>query len=151
MSDAFLLLSILFIGGLLIIAVLVAVALQRRSLADDSPLSNSRLLLGECHRCGYNLNRNTSGVCPECGTPVIDNADLRVPGRMTCCLCGKLLGSEDREDNGLLTLPTVALPSREPLSKFIGAQVHRSCYALWPHRRRFEQLMEKASERDRWK
>jgi hypothetical protein len=23
-----------------------------------------------CRRCGYNLHGNTSGVCPECGTPV---------------------------------------------------------------------------------
>lgn len=22
----------------------------------------------ECHKCGYNLTGNTSGVCPECGT-----------------------------------------------------------------------------------
>ncbi len=21
-----------------------------------------------CHKCGYNLKANTSGVCPECGT-----------------------------------------------------------------------------------
>ena len=24
---------------------------------------------GGCHACGYNLTGNTSGVCPECGTP----------------------------------------------------------------------------------
>jgi len=23
-----------------------------------------------CNQCGYNLTGNTSGVCPECGTPV---------------------------------------------------------------------------------
>ena len=27
--------------------------------------------LGVCHHCGYNLTGNTSGVCPECGTPTI--------------------------------------------------------------------------------
>ncbi len=25
---------------------------------------------GQCHRCGYNLTGNTSGVCPECGTAI---------------------------------------------------------------------------------
>lgn len=28
------------------------------------------LRLHGCHRCGYNLTGNTSGVCPECGTPI---------------------------------------------------------------------------------
>ena len=23
-----------------------------------------------CHKCGYNLTDNVSGICPECGTPV---------------------------------------------------------------------------------
>lgn len=26
-----------------------------------------------CHRCGYGLTGNVSGVCPECGTPVNPN------------------------------------------------------------------------------
>ena len=26
--------------------------------------------LGLCRACGYNLTGNTSGVCPECGTPI---------------------------------------------------------------------------------
>ena len=25
---------------------------------------------GHCQSCGYNLTGNTSGVCPECGTPI---------------------------------------------------------------------------------
>jgi hypothetical protein len=25
--------------------------------------------IGHCRHCGYNLTGNTSGVCPECGTP----------------------------------------------------------------------------------
>jgi len=25
---------------------------------------------GHCHQCGYDLFGNTSGVCPECGTPI---------------------------------------------------------------------------------
>ena len=30
---------------------------------------------GCCHRCGYNLTGNVSGICPECGTPVPPKAD----------------------------------------------------------------------------
>jgi hypothetical protein len=33
----------------------------------------SRRKAGSCRRCGYNLTGNTSGVCPECGTPVPPN------------------------------------------------------------------------------
>jgi len=29
---------------------------------------------GECERCGYRLTGNTSGVCPECGTPFLSNS-----------------------------------------------------------------------------
>ena len=29
-----------------------------------------RTKAGLCTRCGYNLTGNTSGICPECGTPV---------------------------------------------------------------------------------
>jgi len=29
-----------------------------------------RVLAGACLRCGYSLTGNTSGTCPECGTPV---------------------------------------------------------------------------------
>jgi len=35
----------------------------------------ARLRAGCCHRCGYNLTGNTSGVCPECGTPVTEKPD----------------------------------------------------------------------------
>lgn len=28
----------------------------------------------QCRKCGYNLTGNTSGVCPECGTPVPQKA-----------------------------------------------------------------------------
>ena len=31
-------------------------------------------LIRLCDSCGYNLTGNTSGVCPECGTPVTDDA-----------------------------------------------------------------------------
>jgi hypothetical protein len=30
----------------------------------------SRLAENQCRACGYNLTGNTSGTCPECGTPV---------------------------------------------------------------------------------
>jgi hypothetical protein len=29
-----------------------------------------QLLAGCCKACGYNLTGNTSGTCPECGTPI---------------------------------------------------------------------------------
>ena len=30
-----------------------------------------------CLACGYDLTGNTSGVCPECGTPVAENAGVK--------------------------------------------------------------------------
>ncbi len=33
--------------------------------------------LGLCIHCAYDLTGNTSGVCPECGTPIDTAADLR--------------------------------------------------------------------------
>ncbi len=32
---------------------------------------------GNCRHCGYNLTGNTSGICPECGTPVFKDRPLR--------------------------------------------------------------------------
>ena len=29
-----------------------------------------RVLFDHCQQCGYNLTGNTSGICPECGTPI---------------------------------------------------------------------------------
>jgi hypothetical protein len=34
----------------------------------------NRLLTGHCPACGYNLTANTSGTCPECGTPSSSSA-----------------------------------------------------------------------------
>ena len=39
----------------------------------------SRRHLGLCQACGYNLTANTSGVCPECGTPVPAPAGEKPP------------------------------------------------------------------------
>jgi 4-amino-4-deoxy-L-arabinose transferase-like glycosyltransferase len=36
---------------------------------------------GCCSRCGYNLTDNTSGICPECGTPVSGTAGKLPPNR----------------------------------------------------------------------
>jgi hypothetical protein len=32
-----------------------------------------------CHECGYDLTQNSSGLCPECGTPTPDPAGTK-PG-----------------------------------------------------------------------
>jgi hypothetical protein len=138
---AFYIFAIIIVGGLFLAAVLLILAAGRQSLADDSHLSRSRMLIGECRQCGYNLNKNTSGVCPECGTPLIDDADLAVPGRLTCCLCGKLLGWEDREDDGVLATPPARLPPFEPMRMYVNAQMHRSCWNLWTQRDRFIQVV----------
>ena len=33
-----------------------------------------RIPPGHCQKCGYNLTGNTSGICPECGTPIADRS-----------------------------------------------------------------------------
>jgi hypothetical protein len=43
------------------VGVLVSIWLRKR---------NAGPRLGHCRVCGYNLARNVSGVCPECGAPV---------------------------------------------------------------------------------
>lgn len=35
-----------------------------------------RSFRGHCPKCGYNLTGNTSGICPECGTPVAVKAKV---------------------------------------------------------------------------
>jgi hypothetical protein len=30
-----------------------------------------RIARGECGHCGYSMSANASGICPECGTPVV--------------------------------------------------------------------------------
>ena len=36
-----------------------------------------RVSQGRCPACNYNLTANTSGVCPECGTPVHATKEMR--------------------------------------------------------------------------
>ena len=36
-----------------------------------------RRVKGLCEHCGYNLTGNTSGTCPECGTPVAGKAAVK--------------------------------------------------------------------------
>ena len=38
-------------------------------------VAQRRALRGVCRHCSYDLTGNTSGVCPECGTPVAQKAE----------------------------------------------------------------------------
>jgi RNA polymerase subunit RPABC4/transcription elongation factor Spt4 len=52
-----------------------------------------RIRLGHCHKCGYDLTGNVSGVCPECGAAILPATWLwwlqqrRFPSR-ACRACG---------------------------------------------------------------
>jgi hypothetical protein len=48
------------------LAALGAVGVEWRNYARH----RRRARLGLCASCGYSLTGNTSGTCPECGTPV---------------------------------------------------------------------------------
>jgi hypothetical protein len=48
---------------LALIGVLDEVVVRMAALGERPPMPS-------CHRCGYDLTGNTSGTCPECGTPV---------------------------------------------------------------------------------
>ncbi len=48
-----------------VLASSILIALRIRS-ARDNQRQSDRLA---CSQCGYNLTGNTSGICPECGTP----------------------------------------------------------------------------------
>jgi uncharacterized paraquat-inducible protein A len=39
---------------------------QRRKSRQFSKIA------GRCLKCGYDLTKNQSGICPECGTPVAE-------------------------------------------------------------------------------
>jgi uncharacterized paraquat-inducible protein A len=49
----------------------LAMAWYRRLMTWDQSQS------GYCCCCRYNLTGNTSGVCPECGTPVAEKARVK--------------------------------------------------------------------------
>ena len=36
-----------------------------------------RRVTGFCFNCGYSLTGNTSGICPECGTPVAEKVGVK--------------------------------------------------------------------------
>ncbi len=38
-------------------------------------------LRGHCQECGYNLTGNTSGICPECGTPIPDDLKQKLANK----------------------------------------------------------------------
>ncbi|MBN2562781.1 MAG: hypothetical protein JXQ75_17800 [Phycisphaerae bacterium] len=38
----------------------------------------SRPSPGRCQECGYDLTGNTSGICPECGTPIADDVKRKL-------------------------------------------------------------------------
>ena len=63
MSLIFAAFLLLFIPGLLAIALVVAIALPR-AIRDQE-----RLETNHCLECGYDL-RETAGPCPECGRPL---------------------------------------------------------------------------------
>ena len=58
-------------------ALLLAVCSIRIFYLRRRHLQCQRDLRGECLVCGYSLTGNTSGVCPECGTPVADKAGVK--------------------------------------------------------------------------
>jgi len=58
--------TVMFPMGLLIAALTVAPAISLWLTIRK----RRRILHNHCLACGYDLTANTSGVCPECGTPV---------------------------------------------------------------------------------
>ena len=59
------------IGGLVLVLLYMpgfTFVLMRGSRARQR---RERWAAGRCIRCGYSLTGNTSGVCPECGRPII--------------------------------------------------------------------------------
>src|SRR5437868_2850446 len=67
-------------GNVLVFPIwLLAVATAMVSACWLSALlcRRTRRKAGGCPRCGYNLTGNTSGVCPECGTPILPSQVAR--------------------------------------------------------------------------
>ena len=56
---------------LLLVLILVACSVSRFFYSLHVAQRNLlRQQQGLCIRCAYNLTANTSGICPECGTPI---------------------------------------------------------------------------------
>jgi hypothetical protein len=61
MDPLFIIFLLLFIPGLLTLALIVAVALPR-AVRDQERLKHNL-----CMNCGYDLRASADGICPECG------------------------------------------------------------------------------------
>ncbi len=55
------------------ITVLIPIASMK---VIDKLLARWRVPKGHCQKCRYNLTGNISGICPECGTPIVVKADV---------------------------------------------------------------------------
>jgi hypothetical protein len=63
-----------FAMGTIAVTVIPFLLLRNLLSAGDR---RRRLSQGKCPNCCYDLTGNTSGVCPECGTPVPEKAELK--------------------------------------------------------------------------
>jgi predicted amidophosphoribosyltransferase len=82
-----------------------------------------RRLRGLCGKCGYNLTGNTSGVCPECGTPIAAKRAAAVP-IIPCPVCSyDLSGNTSGACPECGTKLGPSAPRRSP--KDLGADVQQ--------------------------
>ena len=44
---------------------------------QQDELAHERRRKGQCLRCGYSLTGNTSGICPECGRPILAKEQVK--------------------------------------------------------------------------
>ena len=56
------------------LGALIAIAIRNRALRAENT-RRVRREAGLCANCEYDLRGNTSGVCPECGTPATPSSD----------------------------------------------------------------------------
>lgn len=54
-----------------------------------APWRSGDVRAGRCKKCGYDVRENTSGICPECGTPIPQDAReppaTKPAKNETCC------------------------------------------------------------------
>ncbi len=62
---------------------------------------------GHCRRCGYNLTGNVSGICPECGQPIVSPDYCQACGRTllglvveACPECGTRIMQDENRGSG---------------------------------------------------